>query len=430
MQDLLYWVWLARLNLSPKARTAVLRDFGDAENAFSSGEGAFHGRQGITPREAELLEQRDPAEAQDSLRRCEIQGLEILPWTDSRYPACLRTLYYPPAVLFVKGSLPEVDSIPTIAVIGTRNASPYGLKLGAEFAREISDCGGTVISLLTSGVDEAAARGALLSGRPCIGVLGTPHENCRISLADDIAACGALVSEYPPGRECSRHFFRERNRLAAGLSDGVLVIEAPEKSGTRLFVMDAVEQGKDVFAVPGNIDAANAAGTLSLLKEGAKLVTAGADVMEEYLPRYPGLISLIRRKDLPEEEDRDPGKDEAPDTETLQDATSFERGREKRQRKSAAPAQETMKADVPPEKTAGEKNAASGQLRQQLGRLSEDQLKIIASIDSSSSHVDDIIERTGLPAARVLAQLTVLEIKGFVRREAGRRFLLNISLEK
>ena len=159
---------------------------------------------------------------------------------------------------------------------------------------DFSECGGTVLSLLTTGIDEASAKGALLSGRPCIGVLGTSHERFRSVFREELRKNGALVSEYPPGRETARHFFRERNRIAAGLSVGVVVIEAPEHSGTRLFVQDAVEQGKDIFAVPGNADAENAAGTLSLLKEGAKLVTCGEEVLEEYELRFPILTEHSR----------------------------------------------------------------------------------------------------------------------------------------
>ena len=209
----------------------------------------------------------------------------------------------------------------------------------------------------------------------------------------EVAKCGAVISEYPPAREQFRHFFRERNRVAAGLSDGVVVVEAPEKSGTRLFVTEAAEQGKDVFAVPGNADAENAAGTLNLLKEGAKLVTCGADVLEEYLLRFPELNT-----------------DAAPVG------------------PAAQPVIKEQSEDVPDALPAPRLEVKKGEpgLREQLRNLSEDQLALIAAISPPSAHVDDIAARSGLPVARVLAQLTVLEIKGYVRREPGRHFSLNI----
>ena len=344
--------------------------------------------------------------AEEALTQCEKQGIRVLTQAELDYPERLRQIYAPPAVLYVKGTLPALDLIPVVSVIGTRHASPYGEKMGEKLAYEISRHGGTVVSLLSSGVDEAAACGALRAGRGCIGVLGTPHDRCRIPIAQDILQSGALISEYPPGRECMRHFFRERNRIAAGISDGVVVVEAPEKSGTRLFVRDAVEQGKDIFAVPGNADAENAAGTLALLKEGAKLVTCGRDVMEEYLYRYPGQICL----DLEEAAD-----EQLPEKQTEAES------------KPETQAESARSLPAPAEDRAPQKNL---NIRSQLEKLTEDQLKIIMAIDPSSTHIDDITERTELSTARVLAQLTVLEIKGFVRREAGRRFALNITVEK
>ena len=214
-------------------------------------------------------------------------------------------------------------------------------------------------------------------------MLGTSHEVCRLSLVREVAQTGAVISEYPPGRVSMRHFFRERNRIAAGLSDGVVVVEAPEKSGTRLFVTEAVEQGKDVFAVPGNADSENAAGTLSLIKEGAKLVTDAEDVLEEYRGRYPLFFS--EKQELPPQESR-PAQRKQPAVPG----------------KPAAPP-----APAPPPDPVN---------------LTEDQRRILDAIGAYSAHVDDITEQTGLPMARVLSQLTILEIRGLVRHEAGKRF--------
>ena len=393
MDPLLSWLWFSLLNLSPRAISAILREYGDAGQALAAEKDAFHGLSGITPREAEVLENRDLAAAEISLRRCREQKLRIIPVNDPAYPERLIQTAMPPAALYVQGELPDLDAAPVLAVIGTRRASAYGMKMSRELAFQISSGGGTVLSLLTPGADEAAAEGAIKAGRPCIAVLGTPHEACRWPLMPEVAKCGAVISEYPPAKEQFRHFFRERNRVAAGLSDGVVVVEAPEKSGTRLFVTEAAEQGKDVFAVPGNADAENAAGTLCLLKEGAKLVTCGADVLEEYLLRFPELDT-----------------DNAPAESAVQTvlADSFE----ERIDTPAAPTHEAMEAEPG--------------LRKQLQNLSEDQLAIVAAISPPSTHVDDIAARSGLPVARVLAQLTVLEIKGYVRREPGRHFSLNI----
>ena len=397
VDSLIYWIWLSLLNLSPRAVTAVLQHCGDAERAYAEESDAFHGVRGITAREAEALENRDLTAAEFSQRRCLEQKLQILPLTDPAYPERLKQIAEPPAALYIQGEFPELDKAPVLAVIGTRRASAYGLRMSRELAFQIASGGATVLSLLTPGADEAAAAGMIQAGTPCIGVLGTAHEACRWPLMRQVVGNGAVVSEYPPGKEQFRHFFRERNRLAAGLSDGVVVVEAPEKSGTRLFVTEAAEQGKDVFAVPGNADAETAAGTLNLLKEGAKLVTCGTDVLEEYLLRFPEFKNNLNRENSSDHKKTVPVSGESDGTYNSGNVSAV----------SAASAPED--------------------LRNQLQNLSADQLALIAAISPPATHVDDIVERSGLPVAKVLAQLTVLEIKGFVKREPGRNFSLNLK---
>ena len=397
VDSLIYWIWLSLLNLSPRAVTAVLQLCGDAERAYAEESDAFHGVRGITAREAEALENRDLTAAEFSLRRCREQKLRILPLTDPAYPERLKQIAEPPAAIYIQGELPELDRAPVLAVIGTRRASAYGIRMSRELAFQIASGGATVLSLLTPGADEAAAAGMIQAGTPCIGVLGTAHEACRWPLMRQVVGNGAVVSEYPPGKEQFRHFFRERNRLAAGLSDGVVVVEAPEKSGTRLFVTEAAEQGKDVFAVPGNADAETAAGTLNLLKEGAKLVTCGTDVLEEYVLRFPELKNNLNRENSSDHKKTVPVSGEPDGTYNSGNVSAV----------SAASAPED--------------------LRNQLQNLSADQLALIAAISPPATHVDDIVERSGLPVAKVLAQLTVLEIKGFVKREPGRNFSLNLK---
>ena len=397
VDSLIYWIWLSLLNLSPRAVTAVLQHCSDAERAYAEESDAFHGLRGITAREAEALENRDLTAAEFSQRRCLEQKLRILPLTDPAYPERLKQIAEPPAALYIQGEFPELDKAPVLAVIGTRRASAYGLRMSRELAFQIASGGATVLSLLTPGADEAAAAGMIQAGTPCIGVLGTAHEACRWPLMRQVVGNGAVVSEYPPGKEQFRHFFRERNRLAAGLSDGVVVVEAPEKSGTRLFVTEAAEQGKDVFAVPGNADAENAAGTLNLLKEGAKLVTCGTDVLEEYVLRFPELTNNLNRE--------------------------YSSDHKKTVPVSGEPDGTYNSGNV----SAASATSAPEDLRNQLQNLSADQLALIAAISPPATHVDDIVERSGLPVAKVLAQLTVLEIKGFVKREPGRNFSLNLK---
>ena len=402
-----HWVWLSSVtNASPKARAALCAHYGGAEQAFRAPAGDFRNVPGVSENEAAQFEKRDLAAADRILGDCERLGLEIVSMQDPRYPSRLKNIFAPPVVLYVKGRLPDVDAVPSVAVIGTRRATPYGLKMGRDIAFEIAKCGGIVVSGLTEGIDRAAARGCLLAGGMCIGVLGTGH-GAESDLGRDVAASGAIVSEYPPGTPPLRRFFRERNRVSSGLSHAVCVVEAPETSGSLLFAREALEQGREIFAVPGNADAKNSAGTIALLKQGARPVTCGWDVLEDFAALYPG---KLRRPDGTAPELPDPEIPEYPAA-------------------SPEPAAKTAAAERPTEKKEIDKPKSAGyiDLREQLAQLSAEQLQIITAIDSGEKHIDDIIEATGLSTAKVLSQLTILEIKGYVRRSAGRRISLNLT---
>ncbi len=399
MSLLKYCLWLSSAtSVRPEAKTALLRHYGSAEKAYFAPEGEFVHIEGISYKDAAILEKRDISRCEFIQDECAEQDISIITIEDSAYPKRLKNIFAPPVVLYVKGKIKNFDELPIISVIGTRKASTYGLKMGRKIASEVCQCGGTVISMLTEGIDSEAARGALLAGGKCIGILGTAHEKQMSRLYEDILSKGSLISEYPPGTKPQRSFFRDRNRVASGLSLGVVVVEAPERSGTRLFVYEAAEQGREIFAVPGNADAVGCEGTNTLIKEGAKLVTNGSEIMEEFEALYPEAIKL------------------RPDTVKEPPARS----------RNAEP--EIKKPHTDTEKEVDkEKSKDYICLHEQLAALNDDQLKIITAIDSNAVHIDDIIENTGLSAAKVLAQLTVLEIKGYVKREPGRRVSLKIA---
>ena len=400
MSAVTYWVWLSSLEtVSVRAKAALIRRFGDAESVFFAPSGAFSAIDGVSAAEAAALERRDLGRVDEILEDCARENLAIVTMQDALYPKRLKAIYAPPVVLYVRGKLPRVDDEAVIAIVGTRSASPYGLKMGRQIAYEIAKGGGIVVSGLTNGIDAAAARGALDADGICIGVLGTAHDQNDNELGYDVCRKGALISEYAPGRASLRSFFRERNRISAGLSLGAVAVEAPEKSGTLLFAAEALEQGREVFAVPGNADAPGCRGTNALLKDGATPVTCGWDVLGEFAALFPDKLRRVEsaRTDAP--------------TAAVQ------------------PAPETPKAAP----TAGkkeidkEKSVAYIDLRTQLAQLSETQLKIVSAIEKEPTHVDDIVEKTGLGAATVLTQLTVLTVKGIVRRLPGNRVALNVQ---
>lgn len=399
MAAIKYWLWLSASRVSPAAKAALAEHYGGADAAFFAPSGEFSQLPFLTGAEARLLEQRELSQAEEAERRCGELGIDIITLQDAAYPRRLKAIFAPPVVLYVKGCINDLDSEAAVAVIGTRSASPYGLKMGRDLAFQIVRSGGTVISMLTEGIDAEAARGALLGGGRCIGVLGSAHPEHISQLQRDVIASGALVSEYPPGTETRKHFFRERNRVAAGLSAAVAVVEAPDRSGALLFAEEALEQGREIFAVPGNADAPNSVGSNRLLKQGARPVTCAWDIMEELEPMFPGRLRRSGARNAPELR-------EAPET--------------------AKPEGEEIRPRRHKKEIDKDKNSAYIGLREQLKGLNEEQLNIISTIGKDGKHIDDIIEATGYAAAKVLAQLTILEIKGYISRGSGKRIILNI----
>lgn len=396
----LYWLWLSSLTeLNLNSVAALLEAFETPEAAFLSPAGAIRAVEGIRRADAEILERRDLTLARRIPEACAKTGAKIITMDDPEYPRRLKEIFAPPVVLYVRGKLPQIDCEVPVAVVGTRSASPYGLKMGKSIAYEISKCGGVVVSGLTAGIDASAAEGALLADGVCIGVLGTPIDAARSTLARSVCEKGALISEYAPGTHQMKAFFRARNRISAGISVGVVAVEAPEKSGTRLFVAEALEQGKQIFAVPGNADSENSAGTLRFLKEGAQLVTHGWEVAEELSRSYPGVLDASVRKTVP----------------------AFGREPEKEAALPRAYVKKPKRLQAAANKPAPAPEAA---LEKKMPELSEMQKKITDAVRSGKTSTEAIIDATGLSAPAVLAQLTLLEIKGVLKREPGTGFIL------
>ncbi|NQT23051.1 MAG: DNA-protecting protein DprA [Candidatus Omnitrophica bacterium] len=211
-------------------------------------------------------------------------GIKVITIDDKEYPSNLKHIYNPPKVLYVKGKIVPKDHY-SIAVVGARKSSTYGRETAARLARELAEKSITVVSGMARGIDTYAHRGALESGGRTIAVLGCginiiyPPENK--SLMEEISKSGAVISEFPINTPPLRRNFPMRNRIISGLSFGVVVVEAAEKSGSLITASLALEQGREVFSVPGRVDTRLSRGTLALIKEGAKLVENVDDILEE-----------------------------------------------------------------------------------------------------------------------------------------------------
>jgi DNA processing protein len=232
-----------------------------------------------------ILVQRDALDAGAEIDQAADHGARILTPIDDEYPGVLKSIHDPPLALYVRGRFLPADG-KAIGIVGSRSTSHYGLSAADRLAYQLGQTGFTVVSGLARGTDTAAHNGALKSGGRTIAVLGGaidclyPPENA--GLADQIAKQGAVVSEYPMGRQADRMTFPYRNRIISGLSMGVLLIESATKGGSMHTAEAATEQGRTVFALPGRIDTPGAKGPHLLIKNGAKLVESLDDILEEY----------------------------------------------------------------------------------------------------------------------------------------------------
>ena len=410
MSDLEYWIWFSSLRgLTYRTRRGVLDRFVNARGVYFAEKAELQKIEGITPSEVETLLQRDLSDAAKTVRRCEELEVGIVTIQDAIYPERLRNISDPPYVLYVKGHLPAVDSLPVIGIVGTRKSTPYGDKMARNIAYEIASKGGVVTTGLAGGIDSRAAEGALMAGGKVIGVLGTAinevYPSWNTKLYADVQTAGALVSEYPPDAHGSREWFPARNRIIAGLSVGIVIGEAPVRSGALITAHRALDYGRDVFAIPGNADAPVCRGSNNLLREGAIIAENGWDVLKEYESRFPNTITPKGKGSIPEEQ-------------------AIPAENEKTEKAEEKPGKGFLKLRVPVRKRP---DTAAPKLEEQLQNLNETQLKIVGVMSKPDMHIDDIIDLSRLPASSVLSELTLLQIKGFVIQNPGKRFTLNIK---
>lgn len=284
----------------------LIERFGSPERALKASPDALVSVKGISRNLAESISRHDYREAADlEAARVAASGCRIVDCTSADYPRLLLELADRPPYLYVQGNLNGLD--PAVAVVGSRRASSYGILNTGKLAAGLAAQGVAIISGMARGVDTAAHQGALKEGGQTVGVLGCgidvvyPQENRR--LFHEMKEKGALISEFPLGTLPLPENFPRRNRIISGLSRGVLVVEAAEGSGSLITAQYALEQGRDVFAIPGNINCHGSRGTNRLIKQGAKLVESVADILEE-LPqtvRKPVAVSPAPAGLSPEE---------------------------------------------------------------------------------------------------------------------------------
>ena len=366
-----YLGWLA-LALTPGlgARMAgkLLQEFGSPEAIFSASLTALESRR-LPAAVAQAIHTRQPlSDAAKELAMVQAAGCRLLTWDEPEYPRRLREIYDPPALLYVRGNV-ELLGRHMISIVGARRPTPYGNQMAERLSRDLADRGLVITSGLARGIDSCAHRGALSSPTGAtIGVLGCgidvvyPKENKKIFA--EMEKRGAIISEFPMGTFPAPQNFPIRNRIIAGMSLGVVVVEGAQYSGSLITARLAMEFGREVFGVPGNATQASSFGPNQLIKQGAKLVTGWEDVVEE-------LPTPVRAELLP-----------------VETASAEERA-------------ELVQRDLAP---------------------TERTLYELLSLDESR-HVDELVELSGLTSSEVLAALFDLELKGVVRQLPGKQFL-------
>ncbi len=297
--DLKYLLALSFIDSIGHATTArLLSAFHSPEAIFHAGLSELAAVAGIGPAKAKKIKEFVAWDSvEKEMEKAIKSDIRIITLFDKEYPESLRHVDNAPALLYLKGSLIEEDRF-ALAIVGSRIMSDYGRKIAADLSYQLALSGLTIVSGMARGIDTVSHAAALKAGGRSIAVLGCGPDICYPSenkgLMKDLAASGCVLSEFPLGTRPVRENFPRRNRLISGLSLGVLVVEATTRSGSLITAGFALDQGKEIFAVPGNITSGNSEGTNGLIRKGAKPVQSATDILEELSPQIKGLLRSVK----------------------------------------------------------------------------------------------------------------------------------------
>lgn len=413
---LIHWIWLAtRPDMQDWEKLQVLSHFRDAEDVFFADGESYRIVEELSQKAYAALCDKSLATAKAILQDCEDMNIRILCYGDAAYPARLKNIADPPLVLYYKGRLPDMDSAPVISAVGTRKCTPYGIHVARKLGGQMVRCGAILVSGIAEGIDAAAMSGALSAGGTVVAVLGNGadvvYPAVNRSLYADTERYGCLITEFPPRTPPYKWNFPKRNRIISGLSNGVVVIEAPNGSGSLITARRAAEQGRDVFVVPGNVDMPTCMGSNALMREGAIPVSRGWDVVGEYKHLYPEKVRPDFANITPAGFDLEVMADEPEQLKVAQTPR--------------VPAK-TRSSDRKKEKKPIDNGAEQpySDIRDPLKGLNDTEKAIVNLLLQGERLVDDVIAESGLSTAAVLASLTVMEIKGIVKRMPGKRVAL------
>lgn len=365
MDELKFWLALNAIpGLGAGRARLLLKQFGGPRAVLEAPNSKLRGVPGIGPElTRRITSWKEYLDLEKEFRLIEKHQAKVTIVGDNSYPENLTKIFDPPLILYVKGELLLRDRV-AVAVVGSRRPSFYGRMAAEKLGRELAARGWTVVSGLARGIDSAVHRGALSSLGRTIAVLGNgldivyPPENKE--LMKEISLKGAIISEFPMSTKPDRGNFPRRNRIISGLSLGVVVVEAAQRSGALITVDCALEQGREVFALPGKVDSLTSWGTNKLIQQGAKLVTASEDIIEELEPIWENLS---------------PGKE------------------------------------------------VKSEPRLPLPPLKEEEGKLYNLLSDEPQHIDSLVRESGFPAGRVSSLLLMLQIKKLIKELPGKVFV-------
>lgn len=392
------WIRLQSALGAGAALSEIIEYFGSAKALFDAGETEWRMSPVLVPRQIEKLCESTEAQANEVLATCKMNGWQVVPYDDPHYPERLRSIFNPPAVLYVDGELPDIDNSIVIGIVGTRRASDYAVKAADVMSRGIAERGAIVASGGALGVDTAAHNGAMLAGGKTIAVLGcglgTKYLMENKPLRDAVVKNGALITEFQPFTPASKYTFPIRNRIISGISLGVLVVEASVKSGSLITANYALEQGRDVFALPCSILDPAFAGTNKLIDDGAIVATKPLDLLYPYAEEYGVKIDEVKSVGKIMRETGDKSANVYGKTRDIS-FDNLQAGRKKREARQKAAAE------------------LSGKTKAVFNALGEEY-----------QSADEISRAAGLSIGEALTALTALEIAGLAASAGGKRYRL------
>lgn len=401
-----YWVWLQNA-LGAGVRTdELLAYFRTPEEMYKAGEYEWRLSGLLTQKRIEALKNSTFEKTTEIINECRHKGYKIITPDDNLFPKRLKNLSDMPLVLYGLGDCSVLNDAVSIGMVGTRNASTYGIETAQKLSFLLALSGATIVSGGALGIDSEAHAGAMLAKGRTLAFLGCGlsvnylMENASLRRA--ITRYGAVVTEYSPFTPASRATFPTRNRLISGVSLGVVVVEAGVKSGSLITANFALDQGKDVFAVPGDIVRSSFDGTNHLIKNGAKPVFTAEDILSEYEYQYGDLLDLSNAK-------------------VAVASVPYVDYRKKKDNSSLAEAEK----ETAIKKT--EKTVEKTEKKTLPEDISEEAKLVYSVLNEQGVHIDDIVRETGLKMNVVLSSLTELELLDFVQLESGKKYKLNIN---